>query len=229
MEDQEKKPKRIRDVWIFLGLIIVVGLFAWVASKKGGSDHKEALRQDSIAAVKAQVADSLDQIRVDSARMEISEILSGLRKETDDMRNLSFYYDKSSPKYLNQNAVFCYLAENKGRYSVRMKVQYFSDDWLFINKYIFKADSALFNYPLIRRADGEVISGGIIEWIDVLVEDLEIKIMEAVSEGSECKVRYSGKEFHKDRVITSKEKAALKKFVRLYKLIQSVQEDKTVY
>ncbi len=139
------------------------------------------------------------------------------------MRGIVFYQDKSSPKYLNQNSVFCYLVEKDDAYFVRLKIQYHGNDWLFVRRYIFKADTATFNYRLLDGADSKVGNGGgVMEWIDVEVGASEFEIINALANGSDCKIRYEG-QYYKDRIITNKEKAALKKFAAIYPLVQLLQ------
>ena len=152
----------------------------------------------------------------------IANATSKMRKKTDDMNGITWYHDKTSPRYTNQNGFFAYIGkkENSSPW-LRLTIQYAADDWLFIEKYIIKVDDV--TYTISEEKYGEIEtdngSGGIWEWLDRAVDQNEMEIIKAVANGSNVKIRYVGKQYHKDRTITSTQKQALRNVLDAYEAL----------
>lgn len=136
-----------------------------------------------------------------------------MRKKYDDISETTWYRDKTSPRYSNYNGFFGYFGKsNKGSPFLRLRIQYASDDWLFIEKYIIKVDGVTYEieeakYGEIQKDNG---SGGIWEWLDRSVTKKELEIMKAVANGKSVKIRFNGKQYYKDKTINSTQKRALR-------------------
>jgi len=145
-----------------------------------------------------------------------------MRVKVDDMNDVTWYYDKTSPQYTNYNGFYAYIGTSKGSKPwLRLVIQYAADDWLFIEKYIIKVDGQTYNitedsYGEIKTDNG---SGGIWEWLDRKVGYSEYQIIKAVAKGKDIKIRFNGKDYYKDKTITAQQKIALQNVLDAYEAL----------
>lgn len=145
-----------------------------------------------------------------------------MRVKVDDMNDITWYYDKTSPQYTNYNGFYAYIGKKEGSKPwLRLVIQYAADDWLFIEKYIIKVDGDTYNitedsYGEIKTDNG---SGGIWEWLDRKVGFSEYQIVKAVANGRNVKIRFNGKDYYKDKSITEQQKTALRNVLDAYEAL----------
>ncbi|WP_338813444.1 hypothetical protein V9L05_18840 [Bernardetia sp. Wsw4-3y2] len=166
--------------------------------------------------------DSLDNQK-EIAKKEADKLLSNLRVSKDDMKDLSFYESKLTPKYIDVNNLYCYIVEHKtGEPTLRLKIQYAADDWLFVKSYLIKIDEQKFNFiPNEVKRDNS--GGKIWEWSDDLIKEDKIEIIKAISEAKSVKIRYIGSDYYHDRNLSSKEIKAVKEILTVYNLLTIAQ------
>lgn len=177
----------------------------------------ELAKERQIAAEKRAEAE-----RIQKEKQRLANATSKMRKSYDDMNGITWYYDKTSPKYTNYNGFYAYIGKEKtGNPWLRLRIQYAADDWLFIEKYIIKVDDV--TYTIVEEKYGEIEtdngSGGIWEWLDRGVDSDEYQIIKAVANGKNVKIRFVGKQYHKDKSITSAEKLALRNVLDAYEAL----------
>ncbi|OBX22195.1 MULTISPECIES: nucleoporin Nup88 family protein [Bizionia] len=146
----------------------------------------------------------------------LASATKNMRKKYDDMNEITWYRDKSSPQYNDYNGFFGYFGKsNTGSPFLRLRIQYAADDWLFIERYVIKVDGI--TYEIAEEKYGEIEtdngSGGIWEWLDRAVTKKEMEIMNAVSNGKDVKIRFIGKQYYKDKTINSSQKQALRNVI----------------
>lgn len=146
---------------------------------------------------------------------ELSKILSNMTKKYDDIKNITWYRDKSSPKYANSNGFYLYFSKD----TLRLNIQYYADDWLFIEKVIIKTDKQM--YILSPRFERDNASGKIWEWADLYVDKSGMGIIEDIINSSSVKMRYEGSKYYKDISLTEKQKKALKDTLFAFKNISN--------
>lgn len=150
-----------------------------------------------------------------------------MRVKVDDINDITWYYDKTSPQYTNYNGFHAYIGKNEGSKPwLRLVIQYAADDWLFIEKYIIKVDGQTYNitedsYGEIKTDNG---SGGIWEWLDRNVGYSEFQIIKAVANGKDVKIRFNGKDYYKDKTITKQQKTALRNVLDAYEALGGTTE-----
>ncbi len=146
-----------------------------------------------------------------------------MRKSYDDIKGITWYYDKSSPRYVNSRTNFyAYIGKVENGYPwLRLKITYVADDWLFIEKYIIKADGKIYEIKENSYGEIETDNGGgkIWEWLDRIVGARELQIIEAVAHGKDVKIRFQGKKYRRDRTVTNKEKMALRNVLDAYEAL----------
>lgn len=141
-----------------------------------------------------------------------------LKSNYDDIKGITWYYDKGTPKYNNYNSFHLYMGKNNnGSPWLRLKIQYASSDWLFIESYVVKTDNGSHT---ISTSRGEVErdngSGGIWEWYDVSLTDELYYVVKDIINSKNVKIRHNGSQYYKDRVISEKEKQGLKNVLDAY-------------
>jgi hypothetical protein len=156
-------------------------------------------------------------------KQRLAQATSLMRKKYDEMTGITWYYDKSSPQYVNSKTnLHAYIGKIKEDSPwLRLNIQYVADDWLFIEKYIIKVDDK--TYTITEDGYGEIKtdcgSGRIWEWLDRKVSYSEYEIIEAIANGENVKIRFSGKDYYKDRTISIGEKIALKNVLNAYEAL----------
>lgn len=144
-----------------------------------------------------------------------------LRTKYDDIKGITWYYDKGTPQYTNYNSFHLYMGKEKtGKPWLRFRIQYTAEDWLFIQSYVIKTDNDSYT---ISTSYGEVEtdngSGDIWEWYDVPIDNRLYNIVKDVIRSKSVKLRHNGKQYYKDRTISEKEKQGLQNILDAYEAL----------
>lgn len=166
-----------------------------------------------------------DKINLQKAEVKKKLALSKMKAKYDDINNITWYYDKSTPQPRNVNNLKVYFGlEGKTTYNgsipwLRFVIQYAGDDWLFINSYTFKVDNNV--YAIVPKY-GEVKTDNndrVWEWYDTNVDTNIFNIIYNLILSKNAKVRYNGKQYYNDGTITPKEKQAIKNVLDAFEAI----------
>ena len=187
-------------------------------------EGKELLEKANLEMKKIAEAKKKEEVeKIKKEKQRLANATKKMRKQYDDMKGITWYYDKSSPRYVNSRTnIYAYIGkkENSSPF-LRFVIQYVADDWLFIEKYIIKVDGR--TYTITEEKYGEIEtdngSGKIWEWLDRYVGEDEFKIMKAIANGRNVKLRFEGKKYYKDRTVSYKEKRALKNVIEAYEAL----------
>ncbi len=151
-----------------------------------------------------------------------ADALKGLRANKDEMRDITFYEHPATPKYRNANSIHFYFGKSKdGRFAdMRFVMQYYADDWLFIQKAWAKADGATIELPSAKKFSGwerDNSGGRIWEWSDVsLSQPSEIAALRQMVTAKSVTVRYEGRQYYKDVKLTEKQLKAMRDMIAAY-------------
>ncbi len=148
----------------------------------------------------------------------VDAALKKMRTQIDDIKGITWYYDKSTPKYDNTNNIHLYIGQEKtGNPWLRLRIRYSSSDWLFIESYNIKADSSVFtistSYGDVERDNS---SGSIWEWYDSNVDNNILVIVNSLIDAKNVKIRYNGQKYYNEKTVSQKEKRALKNVLDAY-------------
>jgi len=145
--------------------------------------------------------------------------LTKMRTKTDEVENLTWYHDKSTARYGSENDFFIYFGKNSGNTWLRLRIQFASDDWLFIKRYIIKADDRTFTietqYGEVKRDNDSTVW----EWYDNNMDKNKYEMIKAVIASNKTILRCEGQQYYKDRTITAKEKEALQNVLDAYEAL----------
>lgn len=181
------------------------------AERKADGERKQAAAR----AAKARVAQEEDE-----ARKKFAGEFASLRRERDDVEGITFYYDRDVPMNSVANYFGLYLGvPDKGQPYLRWKFMYTGDDWLFIEAMKFNIDGTMvgpvrFPFGAIERDNS---GGQVWEWRDEPVSSAdEITPLLKIATSKTTLLRLEGRQYRKDREISSREKAAMLKIIDVY-------------
>lgn len=154
-------------------------------------------------------------------KANINKALSKLRKSTDEVEGITWYYDKSTTKYVNTNNAHLYIGVKEGEDPfLRFKIQYAADEWLFIEQYIFRSGNDKYTItPGFSGVDRDNDAGGIWEWYDATPSADDLDMIRKIIASDKAILRYSGQQYYDDRTITSAEKKAFKNILDAYEAL----------
>ena len=182
---------------------------------------KELIEKANIEIEK--LAEAKEKDKAEKQRKEKQRLANAtkkLKKKYDDMNEITWYEDKSSGGYTSKFYAYIGKKENRAPW-LRMYIRYYADDWLFIESYQIKVDGK--SYTIKEKEYGEIKtdngSGSIWETLDRTVDAETYEIIKAIANGKNVKIRHNGKDYYKDRTITSKEKLALRNVIDAFEAL----------
>lgn len=162
------------------------------------------------------------QSAIDSINRQISErrteLLALFVPERDEVRDLTWYTPSSAPKYVNDRcAIYPYLSKtDSGTVSLRLKVVYTGDNWLFLSGVIFDIDS---QNNLLSYAQGDYYRdnawGDVWEIIDKEANETDKNLLRSVANSEKTIIRFQGSLYHYDMTVSQAEKKAIQDTLEL--------------
>lgn len=218
MLPKKKKGKGcIIAVGIFVALMIIGAIFS-DGDDKAKSDS-DTLAPDSTEVVTGDVVGQSDVVTVDSAK--IKELRPFFTEKKDEFKGITWVEPKARPKYANANGICTYFSLNsEGKpENLRFLIQYYADDWLFIYSYTFLIDGNTYTFsnPDVERDNNSMIW----EWSDTgVAQSGEVaQILYAIKNAKEVKIRFNGRQYHKDKVLTQKDIKAIQQPIEYFEAL----------
>jgi hypothetical protein len=148
--------------------------------------------------------------------IEFKKLYKGSRKKGDEFSESKYLFDPSSPRYINANGVYCYIDDIKPKPELHFKLQYYADDWLFIDQVIINTNGTNATYDWeFERDNGD---GMIWEWYDESVYDPSTdQTLIDIANAKTAKVKFSGEHYYNVKIITPAQRMAIKKMLKIYK------------
>ncbi|GAA4209184.1 hypothetical protein GCM10022289_34280 [Pedobacter jeongneungensis] len=155
----------------------------------------------------------------DSAKIKLLLKSFKITKDEFDVDDKQWVRPIDEPHYVNRNGIYSYFQSNEGVASnLRFVIQYYNDDWLFIQKYQFSIDGKAYEY-IPNKVETDSGDGGMIwEWFDDQADENLKKIMEAIVKSKTTKIKMIGNQYFDIKTVTSKQKESIRKTLELYKL-----------
>lgn len=180
------------------------------------------IEEAEAAALKEQEeAEAAAKQKEEERAVKIKQTLSAFRKKVDEIKEIEWYYDHATSEYINTNDIHLYIGVPKhGDPFLRLRIRYTADNWLFIEKYIIKADDSKYTMlPGYFNVQRDNSGGEIWEWYDTSPTSNEIEMIRSIIESEQTTLRHEGSQYYNDRTITNSEKRALKNVLDAYELI----------
>lgn len=177
-------------------------------------------KSKSDSAIRAEIkADSIAEAINKKERDSVAKILKPkFRISKDEFEEAAFVRHNTSPKYVNYNGVFFYFEKTADLASnLRLKIQYASDDWLFIEHYIFNIDGENVTvFP--SNVERDHSSGDIYEWADISY-GTNTGLFHKLKEAKVVKIKFSGKQYYDTKTLSNSQIKALKETFQYYKAL----------
>lgn len=147
-------------------------------------------------------------------------------EKKNEFEQTTWIKDKTSPRFVDQNAFYVYFGEEKGEYSnsitpLRLRVQYYGDNWLFHEKFKLLIDGETYTFTP-NEVDRDNGNGGYVwEWSDESFksyggEQFVAKRMVEIINSKEAKIKFIGDKYYDIQIITQKQKDALRNVLLAY-------------
>ena len=100
---------------------------------------------------------------------------------------------------------------------LRLRVQYYADEWLFISNVIFNIDGKVFRF-IPTKVERDSGNGGMIwEWIDEPIQDESDKeLIYALVNAKSAKMKFNGSQYYKIRAISNAQLTSMRKTLELF-------------
>ena len=148
---------------------------------------------------------------------EFKTALGQMKIQKDTFKGITWYQDKSSPKYRNSNGFYLYCGTKKGaNTTLRFVIQYYGEDWLFIEKYLFNVDGDTYE---IDPSYGDVEKDNdskVWEWLDITPDNSEVELLRKIIKSKKAVMRIEGSKYVKDVTISTMQKKALGRVLTVY-------------
>lgn len=144
-------------------------------------------------------------------RKTLARLDANLRKNTDEMKGVTWISHKSQPVLDNYMSLYFGTKDGSASiYPLRMKFNYYADSWLFVQSVTIKADDQVFSLDKMdfERDNG---SGSIWEWSDSPVEDMAM--LNKIIAAKKVVIRYDGRQYYHDFVLPEVQKNAMKEII----------------
>lgn len=157
------------------------------------------------------------EIKIDSAK--INELLPFFRVKKDefDPRGKTWYEPKGAPQYTNRNGIYLYFGVQEGKpLSLRFRIQYYAEDWLFFKKVQFSIDDNAFEYIPSNTETDSGYGGKIWEWFDEPLNKKDRELIYALANANLAKMKFIGRQYYDIKTITKEQIKDIKRVLELY-------------
>jgi len=174
-----------------------------------------------LALVDARIA-AAEQLRkleqekkAEEVRVAQERATRNMKKSTDEIRGITWVSHRETPSLGKHLAVYFGTEKNSAStYPLRMKLQYYGDDWLFVRSVTMKADDKV--YELGKLEFQRDNSGGSIwEWIDVPVTDYPM--LDHLMTAKRVVIRFNGDKYYDDFTLPARQQAQMREVSATWK------------
>lgn len=152
---------------------------------------------------KARDAETEQRRMTDERQKKQEAALKGIKKTFDKVENVSWYKDAQTP--VLGTLFYVYIGKSDDQTWLRMVAQYEGDDWIFAEKLIFLVDGNRSERPNLdfNRSNS---SGTVWERADMMPSPQDVTLLRQIVRSKEAIIRFSGRDGHKDKILSQKEK-----------------------
>lgn len=138
-----------------------------------------------------------------------ASILRRMRTRVDEFNGITFYRHPNEPKYTDTRSYLAvYAGKKEKRVWLRMRLNYTSDDWLFVSRAIFNIDGRI--VPLQGGSWKRDNDSEIWEWVDMSIDDSLRQTLLDIAESEKTIVRFEGRQYYKNVTIREADKQTIR-------------------
>lgn len=148
-------------------------------------------------------------------RRRLAGATAAMDTTVDKIERITWYTDRQHSREVGMGSdIRLYFGVKDDHPWLRMKVQYYAHEWLFIESFLVVADGQRFEYNNITFERDN--STSIWEWHDRPVDDRDMAMILAVLRSGEATVRFCGRQYKRDLDITSEHREAMYRVLCAY-------------
>lgn len=157
-------------------------------------------------------------------KYEINELRKHLRSTVDTVENITWYHDKTSPRYISGNVIYCYMGESGSNYWLRVVYGFSKTDWVFMDSIILNIDGRIIRKKVRNNDRHTDVNNGIFEWVDWPVFSVEEDFLLSIANSKSTQIKFSGDNGAKSFTVSKQQKQALKNIITYYRLRVKLSE-----
>ncbi len=168
----------------------------------------------------------LANARKSLAELKKENLLGKMKKERDDVEDITFYMTKAQPQYINSRCyVLPYLSVSdsypKSPY-LRMQYVYAGRDWVFFEKVIIVTDKNKYTKTFSYFDTNHETSwgGNLYEYVDTLSGSSDINMLKDMAKSKNVTVRFQGDSNRYDMTMSQADKNGIQDVVDLYEAMK---------
>jgi hypothetical protein len=164
-----------------------------------------------------------ERLLAEKEKQEKLKALKKLKKNHDDVSDITWYKQPYFTHYTNTNLTSIYMGESGNHRWLRLMMSYKGDDWIFFERAYLSYDGNTKEIIFDKYDDKETENsgGGVWEWIDLTVtKDVELFLRE-FAKSKKAKMRLSGK-YTKTRTLTYNERKGILDVLNGYDALEKV-------
>lgn len=148
-------------------------------------------------------------------RLALARAIGNMKTKTDEIEGITWVSHRDAPvlgKYVS-----LYFGSNNNsavKYPLRVRIQYYGDDWLFVRSVTVKADDKVYELGKLDF-ERDHSSGSVWEWVDMPVKDHEM--LSHWIAASRVVVRFNGDKYYYDFTLSEGQKAQLREVYQAWK------------
>ena len=138
---------------IILLLVIIIFIFFYIIGSISNKPSRSTGSQTASSTYSPTAPPELPPIDVAPGMTpaQLKAATVHLRKKVDEVQNTTYYFHQNEPKYDNAcTAIQIYFGCPTGSvlnpYAPSLMIHYVAENWLFISRYVIKADDESFEY-----------------------------------------------------------------------------------
>ena len=179
---------------------------------------KNYLKESAERNRKREITDFKNSVKIDSAKITELEPFFEAKKDEFNPDGLVWHKPKSAPKYTNRNGIYVYFQSINGMPSnLRLRLQYHSDDWLFLKKVQFSIDGKAYEFIPMNTETDSGNGGRIWEWFDEPIGKSNTELLNALSNAQSAKMRLIGRQYYDIKNLTKTQITDIQRTLDLYK------------
>jgi hypothetical protein len=216
-------------LYVILGLI-GIGFIATCGDDTTSTDSET---KDTLANSTENVTDLVSERdeypeNQDSVKAEVEKLKQNFDYQYDDIREIGWYTHKSQSGSKTWYRC-CIIAHLRNDGYMYMEDQYYAEDWLFHESITVKVGDSIYHsltVPTYDSSNKTENDGGKI-WENISYTDADNDILKAIAEAGDeqVKIRFNGREYYSDKVLSPVDKKAIKETYQLSQTLKKLKSE----
>jgi outer membrane murein-binding lipoprotein Lpp len=189
--------------------------------------HPSAPERSEASALRAQIDSRIvaaevarkreEERKAEVQRLALARAIGNMKKSTDEMKGITWVSHRSAPVLANYLSVyFGTKQDSAANYPIRLKIQYYSSDWLFVRGVTIKADDKLYEMGKLDF-ERDHSSGSVWEWVDMPLKDYAM--LEHLMNAKRVVIRFDGDKYYNDFTLPAQQQMQLREVYQAWKVM----------